>query len=242
MFGWHHQLKLQLIVKDREAWRAAVHGVTKSQTWLSDWTTEIDFSSSHVWMWDLDHKESWALKKWCFWTVVLAKTLESSLNYREFQPASPKGNQPWIFIGRTDAEAESPTLWPPDLKSQFIGKDHDAGKDWGQEEKGATEDEMVGWPHRLNGHEFEQIPGDSEGWGSLACCSPWGCKELDTTEQLKNKNSINNNWHFTVEYIWILSMFIWCPCLIKYCTYFLGLWCGLKSWEQSLTNSKLFTK
>ena len=136
MVGWHHQLKLQLIVKDREAWRAAVHGVTKSQTWLSGWTTEIDFSSSHVWMWDLDHKESWALKKWCFWTVVLAKTLESSLSYREFQPASPKGNQPWIFIGRTDAEAESPTLWPPDLKSQFIGKDHDAGKDQRQEEKG----------------------------------------------------------------------------------------------------------
>ena len=112
------------------------------------------FSSGHVWMWELDYKESWALKNWCFWTVVLEKTFESPLDYKEIQPVHPKGNQSWMFIGRTDAEAETPILWPPDVKNQFIGKDPDAGKDWRQEEKGTTEDEMVGWHHQLNGHEF----------------------------------------------------------------------------------------
>ena len=114
------------------------------------------FSSSHVWMWELDYKESWAPKDWCFWTVVLEKTLESHLDCKEIQPVHPKGNQSWIFIGRTDAEAETPKLWLPDAKKWLIWKDPDAGKDWGQEEKGMTEDEMVGWPHRFNGHEFEQ--------------------------------------------------------------------------------------
>ena len=113
------------------------------------------FSSGHVGMWESDHKESWALKNWCFWTVVLEKTLESPLDCKEITPVHPKGNQPWIFIGRTDAEAETPILWPPDAKNWLIGKDPDAGKDWRQEEKGMTEDEMVGWHHRLNGHEFE---------------------------------------------------------------------------------------
>ena len=141
------------------------------------------FSNSHVWMWESDYKESWALKNWCFWTVVLEKTLESPLDCMEIQPVHPKGNQPWIFIGRTDAEAETPKLWPPDVKNWVIGQDPDAGKDWRQE-KGMTEDEMVGWHHRLDGHEFEQALGDSEGQGSLACCSPWGCKESDTTEQM----------------------------------------------------------
>ena len=121
------------------------------------------------------------LKNWCLWTVMLEKTLESPLDCKEIQPVNPKGNQSWIFIGRTDAEAEAPILWPPDAKSQLIGKDLDAGIDWRQEEKGMTEDEMVGWHHRLNGHELQQTPGDSEGRGSLACCSPCGCKELDTT-------------------------------------------------------------
>ena len=111
------------------------------------------FPSSHVWMWELDYKESWAQKHWCFWTVVLEKTLES-LDCKEIQLVHPKGNQSWIFTGRTDVEAESPVLWPPDAKSWLIWKDPDAGKDWGQEEKGATEDEMVGWHHWLNGHEF----------------------------------------------------------------------------------------
>ena len=112
------------------------------------------FSSSHVRMWELDHKESWALKNWCFWTVVLEKTLESPLDCKEIQPVHPKGHQSWIFIGRMDAEAEAPILWPLD-ENWLIGKNPDAGKDWRQEEKGMTEDEMVGWHHRLDGHEFE---------------------------------------------------------------------------------------
>ena len=143
------------------------------------------FSSSHVQLWELDSKEGWMLKNWCFWTVVLEKTLESPLDCKEIQPVHPKGNQSWIFIGRTDAEA--PVLWPPDGKSWFNRKDPDAGKDWTQEKKGTTEDEMVGWLHRLNWHEFEQTPGDGEGQGSLACCSPWGHRELAMSEQL-NKN------------------------------------------------------
>ena len=113
------------------------------------------FSSSHVWMWKLDYKECWALKIWCFWTVVLEKTLESSLDYKEIQPVNPKGNHSWIFIGRTDAGAETLIIWPPDVKSWLIGKDPDAGKDWRQEEKGTTEDEMVGWHHLLGGREFD---------------------------------------------------------------------------------------
>ena len=139
------------------------------------------FPRGHVWMWELDYKESWVLKNWCFWTVVLEKTLESPLGCKEIQPVHPKGNQSWVFIGRTDAEAETPILWPPDVKNGFIGEDLDAGKDWRQEEKGTTEDEMVGWHYRLNGHEFEQTLGIGDGQGS---CSPWGCKESDMTEQL----------------------------------------------------------
>ena len=113
------------------------------------------FSSSHVWMWELDYKESWAPKNWCFWTAVLEKTLESPLDCKEIQPVHPKGDQSWIFLGRTDAEAETPILWPPDVKNWLIWKDPDAGKDWRWEEKGMTEDEMVGWHHRLNGRECE---------------------------------------------------------------------------------------
>ena len=136
------------------------------------------------WMWELDYKESWAPKNWCFWTVVLEKTLESPLDCKTIKPVNPQGNQSWMFTGRTDAEAETPILWPPDIKNLLIRKDPDAGKVWRQEEKGTTEDEMDGWHHRLNGHEFEQAPGAGDGQGSLACCSPWGCKESDTTEQL----------------------------------------------------------
>ena len=124
-------------------------------------------------MWELDHKESWVLKNWCFWTVVLLKTLESPLDCKEIKLVNPKGNQSWIFIGRTDAEAEAPILWPPDEKNWLIGKDPDAGKDRRQEEKGTTEDEMVGWHHQLDGHEFEQALGAGDGQGGLACCSPW---------------------------------------------------------------------
>ena len=142
------------------------------------------FSSSHVWMWELDHKESWALKNWCFWTVVLEKTLESPLDCKEIKPVHPKGNQFWIFIGWTGAEAKIPIIWPPDVKKWLTGKAPDAGKDWRKEEKGTSEDDMVGWHHWLDGHEFEEALGAGDGQGSLACCSPWGCKESDTTERL----------------------------------------------------------
>ena len=141
------------------------------------------FPSSRVWMWELDYKESWAPKNWCFWTVVLEKTLESPLDCKEIKPVNPKGNQPWIFIGRTDAEAETTILSPPDVNNWLIGKDPDAGQDWKQENR-MTEDVMVGWHQQLDGHEFEQASGVGDGQGSLACCSPWGCKELDTTEWL----------------------------------------------------------
>ena len=113
------------------------------------------FSSGHVWTWELDYKESWEVKNWCFWTVVLGKTLKSPLDCKEIQPVHPKGDQSWVFIGRNDVEAEGPTLWLPDAKNWLICKDPDGGKDWRQEEKGTTEDKMVGWHHRLNGHEFE---------------------------------------------------------------------------------------
>ena len=139
-------------------------------------------------MWELDYKESWMLKNWRFSTVVLEKTLESPLDCKEIQPVHPKGDQSWVFIGRTDVEAETPILWPHDAKSWLIWKDPDAGKDWRRKEKGATEDEMVGWHHQLNGYEFEQVLGDREGQGSLACCRLWVCKESDMTEQLNNNN------------------------------------------------------
>ena len=137
------------------------------------------FPVARVWMWELDCEEGWAPKNWCFWTVVSEKTLESPLDCKEIQPVHPKGDQSWVFIGRTDAEA--PTLWPADGKSWLIGKDPDAEKDWRREEKGATEDEMAGWHHQLSGLEFEQTLGDDAGQGSLACRSSCGRKELDTT-------------------------------------------------------------
>ena len=165
-------------------------------------------------MWELDYKESWVLKNWCFWTVGSGswwwtgrpgmlwfmglqrvrhdwatelncwRKLLGLLDCKKIQPVHPKGNQSWIFTARTDVEAETPMLWPPDVKKRLTGKDPDAGKDWRWEEKGTTEYEMVGGHHWLNGHEFEQAPGVGDGQGSLACCSLWGCKESDTTEQL----------------------------------------------------------
>ena len=142
-------------------------------------------------VWELDYEASWALKNWCFWAVVLEKTPESRLDCKEIKPVNPKGNQSCILIGRTDAEAEIPILWLPDAKSWLIRKDCDVLKDWRQEGKGTTEDKMVGWHHWLNDHEFDQAPGDGEGQGSLACCSAWGCKELDTTGWLNN-NSVQS--------------------------------------------------
>ena len=136
-------------------------------------------------MWELDDKESWVPKNWCFWRVVLEKALESSLDCKEIQPVNPKGNQSWIFIRRTDAEAETPILWPPDVKNWLIGRDSDAGTDWRQEEEGTIEDGKVEWHHWLDGHEFEQAPGVGDGQGRLACCSPWGHKDSDMTEWMK---------------------------------------------------------
>ena len=173
------------------------------------------FSSSPVWMWELYYKESWALKGWCFWTVVLEKALESPLDCKEIQPIHSKGDQSWIFIGRTDAEVETPILWPPYVKNGHFWKDPDAGKDWWQEEKGTTEDEMVGWHQWLNGHEFEWAPGIGDGQGSLVCYSPWSHKESDMTEQLK--------WtELKSEFIWkILSCYLF-KCILFALLFFLG--------------------
>ena len=156
------------------------------------------FSSSHVWMWELDHKESWVLKNWCFWTGCW-RILESPLGCKEIQPVNPKGNQSWIFIGRTDAEA--PLLLPPDVKNWLIRKDHNAEKDWRQEEEGMTEDETVGWHHWLNGPEFEQAPGVGNGQGSFTCCSSWGHKELDMTERLNWTDSTNTYMLIVYNYL-----------------------------------------
>ena len=159
----------------------------------------------------VDYKESWVPKNWYFWTVVLEKTLESPLDFKEIKPVNPKADQPWIFIGRTDAEAKAPIFWPPDAKSLLFGKDPDAGKDWRQEERGITEDEIVGWHHRLNGHEFEQTPGDSEGQGSLLCCSSWGHRvgyDL-VTEQLHHILRLplcSKVWHTKLSLIKVLAV------------------------------------
>ena len=145
------------------------------------------FSSSLLQMWEVNHKEGWAPKNWCFWMVMLEETTESPSNSKQMKPVHPKGEQHRIFIGRTDAEANALILWPYDVKSWLIGKDTESGKDWGQKKKRATKDEMFGWHHWLNGHEFEQTLGESEGQRSLACCSPCGSKESDTTKSLNNK-------------------------------------------------------
>ena len=153
-------------------------------------------------MWELDHKESWVLKNWFLRTVVLEKTLESPLDCKEMQPVHPKGDQSWVFIGRTHAEAEALILWPPHAKSWLIWKDSDAGKDWGQEEKGLTEDEIVGWHHRLNGHGFGWTPGVGDGQGGLAYCSSWVRNESDTLSDWTELN-----WT-TVETNTVLSSFL----------------------------------
>ena len=164
-------------------------------------------------MWELDCEESWAPKNWCFWTVVLEKTLESPLDCKEIQSVHPKGDQFWVFTGRTDVEVETPIIWPPHAKRWLIGKDPDAGKDWGQENKGRTKDEIVGWHHWLNGHGFGWTPGVGDGQGCLVCWVSQGCKELDMTEWLNwaelvyfwhksviaKNNQFKNNFH-----MWIL--------------------------------------
>ena len=144
-------------------------------------------------MWELDCEEGWVPKNWCFWTVVLEKTLESLLDCKEIQSVHPKGDQLSVFIERTDVKAETPTLWSPHVKSWLTGKDSDAGWDWGKEEKGMTEDEMAGWHHRLDAHAFEWTPGVGDGQACLVCCGSWGRKELDSNERL---NWTELNWSF----------------------------------------------
>ena len=164
-------------------------------------------------MWESDYKESWALKNWGFWTLVVKKTLESPLDCKEIKPVNPKGNLSWIFIGQTDAEAETPILWPPDAKNWHIGKDPDVGKDWRQKEKGTTEDEIVEWHHQLDGYEFEQALGVGDGQGSRACCSSWGVKESDMTERL--------NWTELRPYFIFLKCrsIHWCSKLFFFCLF-----------------------
>ena len=142
------------------------------------------FSSGHVWMWELDCKESWAPKNWYLWIVMLEKPLESPLDCKEIQPVHSEGDKPWEFFGGNDAKAETLVLWPPHVKCWLTGKDSDAGRDWGQEEKGTTEDEMAGWHHWLDGGEVEWTPGVGDGQGGLACCDSWGRKESDMTERM----------------------------------------------------------
>ena len=168
-------------------------------------------------MWELNYRESWAPKNWCFWSVMLEKTLESPLDCKEIQLVHPKGDQSWIFVGRADVQAETPKLWPPDAKNWLIWKDPDAGKDW-RLEKGMAEDEMVGWHHRLYGRESEQAPGVAGGQEGLVCCSPWGCKESYTTERLNWTPGPCSDWNETawpfqshLERIFFF-LFIWNSC------------------------------
>ena len=144
-------------------------------------------------MWELDCEESWAPRNWCFWYVVLEKTLESPLDCKEIQPARSEGDHSWVFFGRTDAKAQTPVLWPPHVKSWLIGKDSDAGRDWGQEEKGTTKDETAGWHHWLDGRESEWTLGVGDRQGGLVCCDSWGRKELDTTEWLNWRKEIKDD-------------------------------------------------
>ena len=150
-------MKLKTLAPWKKGFDQTRQHIKKQRHYFADGPScqSYGFTSSHVWMWESDCKESWALKNLCFWTILLKKTLESPLDFKEIKPVNPKGNQSWIFIGRTDAEAEAPIVWPPDAKNQLIGRDPDAGKNWRQEEKGRIEDEIVGWHHRHNGQEFE---------------------------------------------------------------------------------------
>ena len=147
--------------------------------WKSPSSQSYGFHSSHIWIWELDHKESYGQRIDAFEMLILEKTLESPLNRKEIKPINCKRNQSWIFFGSTETEDEAPRFWPPDAKNWLIGKDLDGGKDWRQEEKQITEDDITGWCHQWDGHEFEQTPGDGKGQGSLACCIPWGCNVSD---------------------------------------------------------------
>ena len=175
-----------MIVPWNKSYHKSRQHIKKQRCYFADkgpYSQSCGLSSSHVWMWELDHKESWVPTNWCFWTVVLERTLESPLDSKEIKPVNPKGNQSWIFIGRTEAEAKAPILWPSDMKNWLIGKDPDAGKVWGQEEKGMTEDEMVVWHHWLNGHEW--INSGNWWWtGRPGMLQSTGHKEWNTSERL----------------------------------------------------------
>ena len=178
-------MKLKMLTPWKESYDQPRKHIKKQRHYIANKgpsSQGYGFSSGHVWMWELDCEESWVPKNWCFWTVVLEKTLENPLDCKEIQPVHPKGDQSWVFIGRTDAEAETPILRPPHVKSWLIGKDPGAGRDWGQEEKGTTEDELAGWHRGLDGHEFEKTPRVGDGQGGLACWDSWGRKESDTTD------------------------------------------------------------
>ena len=179
-------LRRQLLLKWRPLyWRLLMGYIQKQRHYFANKgpsSQGYGFSCGHVWMWELDCEEGWAPKNWCFWTVTLEKTLESPLDCKEIQPVHSEGDQPWDFFGRNDAKAETPVLWPPHATSWLIGKDSDAGRDWGQEEKGMTEDE--GWHHWLDGHESEWTLGVGDEQGGLAFCDSWGRKESDTNEPL----------------------------------------------------------
>ena len=181
-------------------------------------------------MWELGYKESWVLKNWCFRTVVLEKNLESPLNCKEIQVVHPKGDRSWVFFGRTDVDAEILILWPPDAKSWLIWKYPDAGEDWGQEKKGTTEDEMVGWNHWHNGHGFGWTPGVGDGQGGLAYCCSWGRKESDTTEQL-NWTDLRGCFMGVVPYLDEFLLYLWggwrSPCLTPLSSSLLLLKCIL---------------
>ena len=182
-------------------------------------------------MWELDCEEGWVPKNWCFWTVVLEKTLESLLDCKEIQLIHSKGYQPWDFFGKNDAKAETPVLWPPHVKSWLIGKDFDAGRDWGQEEKGMTEDEMAGWHHWLDGCESEWTPGVGAGQGSLACCDSQGHKELDTTEWLNWTELIVLRWEI-LENLWKWENEELRLQALKYVGIFLSPWKQLLQWNK----------
>ena len=194
---WSHEIRRYLLL-GRKA-MTSLDTILKSRDFANKGLSNqrYRFSNSHVWIWELDYKESWALKNWWFWTVVLEKMLESPLDCKEIQLVHSKGDQSWIFIGRIDAEAETSVLWPLDAKHWLIGKDPDTGKDLRQEEKGMTGDAMVGWHHRLNFYEVEKSLGVGDGQGSLACCSPWGHKELNMTERL---NWTEQNWKIHIGF------------------------------------------
>ena len=178
-----HEIKRRLLLERKVM--TNLDSILKSRHYFVNkglYSQDYGFSSGHVWMSELNYEGSWTPKNWCFWTVVLEKILASPLDCKEIQQVHSKGDQSGMFFGRTDVEAETPILWPPDAKNCLIWKNPDAGKVWGQEEKGTTVDEMVGWHHQLNGHGFGLTPGVGDGQGGLACCSSWGPKELDMTE------------------------------------------------------------